>query len=50
VQAHPWAKNDRIDPVRAARAGLAREQQAEPRARGLREALRQILAASLLVS
>lgn len=37
------AKNDRIDAVRAARTALAREQQAEPRARGLREALRQIL-------
>jgi transposase len=39
----PGAKNDRIDAVRAARTALAREQQAEPRARGLREALRQIL-------
>ena len=37
------AKSDRIDAVRAARTALAREQQAEPRARGLREALRQIL-------
>ena len=37
------AKNDRIDAVRAARTALAREQQAAPRARGLREALRQIL-------
>jgi transposase len=36
-------KNDRIDAVRAARTALAREQQAEPRARGLREALRQVL-------
>ena len=37
------AKNDRIDAVRAARTALAREHQATPRARGLREALRQIL-------
>lgn len=37
------AKNDRIDAVQAARTALAREQQATPRARGLREALRQIL-------
>lgn len=37
------AKNDRIDAVRAARTALAREQQATPRARGLREALRQIV-------
>lgn len=37
------AKSDRIDAVRAAHTALAREQQAEPRARGLREALRQIL-------
>jgi transposase len=37
------AKNDRIDAVRAARSALAREQQAEPRARGLREGLRQVL-------
>jgi len=37
------AKNDRIDAVAAARAALAREHQATPRARGLREALRQIL-------
>jgi transposase len=37
------AKNDRIDAVRAARTALAREHQAAPRARGLREALRAIL-------
>lgn len=37
------AKSDRIDAVRAARTALAREHQATPRARGLREALRQIL-------
>ena len=37
------AKNDRIDAVAAARTALASEQQASPRARGLREALRQIL-------
>ena len=37
------AKSDRIDAVRAARAALAREHQATPRARGLREALRQVL-------
>lgn len=37
------AKSDRIDAVRAARTALAREHQATPRARGLWEALRQIL-------
>lgn len=37
------AKNDRIDAVQAARTALARQHQAAPRARGLREALRQIL-------
>jgi len=37
------AKNDRIDAVAAARTALAREHQATPRDRGLREALRQIL-------
>jgi transposase len=37
------AKSDRIDAIRAARTALAREHQATPRARGLREALRQIL-------
>jgi transposase len=37
------AKSDRIDAVRAARTALSRDHQAEPRARGLREALRQIL-------
>src|SRR6185312_505141 len=37
------AKSDRIDAVCAARTALAREQQAEPRARGLREALRQVV-------
>ena len=37
------AKSDRIDAVRAARTALSREHQAAPRARGLREALRQIL-------
>ena len=37
------AKNDRIDAVAAARTALASQQQAAPRARGLREALRQIL-------
>jgi transposase len=37
------AKNDRIDAVRAARHALAREHQATPRARGLREAIRLIL-------
>jgi transposase len=36
-------KSDRIDAVRAARTALSRDHQAEPRARGLREALRQIL-------
>jgi transposase len=38
------AKNDRIDAVQAARTALARDQQATPRAGGLREALRQVLA------
>jgi transposase len=37
------AKSDRIDAVRAARTALSRDHQAAPRARGLREALRQIL-------
>jgi transposase len=37
------AKNDRIDAVRAARHALSREQQASPRSRGLREALRIVL-------
>ena len=37
------AKNDRIDAVKAARTALAREQQATPRSRGLREALRQVV-------
>jgi len=37
------AKNDRIDAVQAARTALASEHHAEPRARGLREAIRQIL-------
>jgi hypothetical protein len=37
------AKNDQIDAVRAAREALSREQQASPRARGLREALRLVL-------
>jgi transposase len=39
----PNAKNDRIDAIRAARTARAREHQASPRARGLREALRQII-------
>ena len=37
------ARNDRIDSVQAARTALAQEQQATPRERGLREALRQVL-------
>jgi transposase len=37
------AKNDRIDAIQAARSALSREHQAAPRARGLREALRQVL-------
>lgn len=37
------AKNDKIDAVRAARTALGRDQQASPRARGLREALRVVL-------
>ena len=40
---HRGPKSDRLDAVRAARAALARDHQGEPRARGLREALRQIL-------
>ncbi|GJF04064.1 IS110 family transposase [Pseudonocardia sp. D17] len=46
------AKNDHIDAVRAARTALAREFQTLPRARGLREALRMVLAtrAAVLVS
>jgi transposase len=46
------AKNDHIDAVRAARSALAREFQTMPRARGLREALRMVLAtrAAVLVS
>jgi transposase len=38
------AKNDRIDAVRAGRHALATEHHATPRARGLREALRLVLA------
>lgn len=37
------AKNDKIDAVRAARTALGRDQQASPRSRGLREALRVVL-------
>ena len=37
------AKNDRIDAVQAARTALAQTEQATPRDRGLREALRQVL-------
>jgi transposase len=37
------AKNDRIDAVQAARTELVQTEQAAPRERGLREALRQIL-------
>jgi transposase len=37
------AKSDRIDAIQAARTALGSEQQATPRARGLREALRQVL-------
>lgn len=37
------AKSDRIDAVRAARTALSCDHQAQPRARGLREALRQVL-------
>jgi transposase len=37
------AKSDRIDAVQAARTALSREQQATPRGRGLREALRMVL-------
>jgi hypothetical protein len=36
-------KARRIDAVQAARTALASDQQATPRARGLREALRQVL-------
>jgi transposase len=38
------AKNDRIDAIRAAREALSRQEQAAPRAGGLREALRMIFA------
>ena len=46
------AKNDRIDAVAAARTALAREHQASPRARGLREAIRALTVTreSVLVS
>jgi transposase len=37
-------KNDRLDAVRAARTAMARDQQASPRARGLREAIRALTA------
>jgi transposase len=37
------AKSDRIDAVQAARTALSRDQQSTPRARGLREALRQVV-------
>jgi transposase len=37
------AKSDRIDAVQAARTALAQTEQAAPRERGLREALRQVL-------
>lgn len=38
------AKNDRIDAIRAARQALARDDQAVPRAGGLREAIRMVFA------
>jgi len=38
------AKNDRIDAIRAAREALSRDEQAAPRAGGLREALRMVFA------
>ena len=38
------AKNDRLDAVRAARTAMAREHQASPRIRGLREAIRALAA------
>lgn len=38
------AKNDRLDAVRAARTAMARDHQAGPRARGLREAIRALTA------
>lgn len=38
------AKNDRLDAVRAARTALAREHQASPQVRGLREAIRALSA------
>ena len=38
------AKNDRLDAVRAARSAMARDHQASPRARGLREAIRALTA------
>jgi transposase len=39
------AKSDRIDAIHAARTALAQTHQATPRERGLREAIRQVLAA-----
>jgi transposase len=38
------AKNDRLDAIRAARTALARDHQASPRARGIREAIRALTA------
>lgn len=38
------AKNDRMDAIRAAREALSRDEQAAPRAGGLREALRMVFA------
>ena len=38
------AKNDQLDAIRAARTALARNRQIQPRAAGLREALRQVAA------
>ncbi len=38
------AKSDRIDAIAAARTALSREHQSAPRAQGLREALRQVMA------
>ena len=38
------AKNDRLDAIRAARTALARDHQASPRGRGIREAIRALTA------
>ena len=44
LKRHRGAKNDRLDAVRAACSAMARDHQASPRARGLREAIRALAA------